>query len=68
MSKKRSKEKPEPKPPSGQCFACGKNVTGDDFCWGCRAHICESCNVGALSVPLGGHRRDAHLQLTEDWT
>lgn len=70
MTKKKAKSNPDPESdpeiPPGKCFACSKNVTADDYCYGCKSYICEPCNVGSLSVPWGGHNKEAHLKECSD--
>lgn len=50
------------KPLTGKCFNCGKAVTEDDFCFGCKAYVCEECNTNGLNVPWGGHDKSAHTE------
>lgn len=29
----------------GNCYFCGKEVTGDDWCYGCFHFVCEDCDM-----------------------
>lgn len=43
----------------GNCFICGKEVSGEFFCFGCREFICEDCdNIDPEFTGL--HSKEAH--------
>lgn len=45
-----------------KCFNCKKSVDADEsFCYGCKAHICEDCDVNP-NMPMGSHRPELHLR------
>lgn len=35
------------------CIFCGKDVTDDEYCYGCKEYVCEDCDN--RSVPFGEH-------------
>jgi hypothetical protein len=39
------------------CYFCGREVTKDDFCWGCHHYICSDCDENEL---IGNHDVDDH--------
>lgn len=49
----RKKEKPF----VGHCRLCEEPVTSDDFCYGCRQHVCVDCDE---TQPAGTHSVDDH--------
>lgn len=63
MTKKASKKKPEPF--VAVCFKCKKDVTQDDFCFGCKQYVCEPCNVNALGIRWGGHDVEEHYETSD---
>lgn len=48
-------------PDSGKCFNCGCCCTGEDYCFGCRKHVCESCDVNGLNILGYEHEPEEHL-------
>jgi hypothetical protein len=48
-------------PKEGPCVFCQKACTDDNFCSGCKSFVCDSCNKAGVSLPWGGHAKDAHL-------
>lgn len=64
--KKKQSTKTPTKPFVGKCFNCETDVTDDDFCHGCRAYLCQPCNVGGLNVMGFGHAREVHLKHYDD--
>lgn len=44
------------------CAICGKQVTEDDYCYGCKSYICMDCFN--LDIPMGIHAVAAHVPPT----
>ncbi len=49
------------KQPPGPCIKCDKTTSGDNFCFGCRAYICEGCDTGNFNLK-SGHQPMDHLR------
>lgn len=48
------------------CRFCAKTLTNDDqFCYGCKAYICEKCDVN-WNPPMGIHSPSVHLEEPDD--
>ena len=59
----------DPTPQVGNCFNCGADCTGDDYCHGCKTFICSECDHSAADGgQFGPHTRDAHLVSSLDET
>ena len=43
----------------GKCFICGKEVSWEFFCFGCREFVCEGCDDIDLKIS-GPHSKEAH--------
>lgn len=59
-------KKPAKKPNTdltGSCFNCGKPLTQDDYCFGCKEYICDKCDANGVTMPPGRHEPTDHL----DW-
>lgn len=62
--RRKSRLVPEPiSPATGPCFACGKVVSGDFYCYGCKEYICDGCDKQCIEHEnaLGAHVRDVHV-------
>jgi hypothetical protein len=44
----------------GNCFHCGQPALGDEYCFGCKAHICHACD-GFAGKMLADHGPRDHL-------
>lgn len=44
------------------CYFCGKEVTEDDFCHGCKHYVCQECDE---DMPLGNHCVEDHQEEDE---
>lgn len=54
------------KPPSkGPCFSCGKETSDDNYCFGCRSFVCESCDKSHGEL-FGSHAPKDHLSEPEE--
>lgn len=42
-----------------KCFNCEKTCTSDDYCYGCKEYVCDTCGIGET---LEGHEASAHLE------
>ena len=42
-----------------KCYFCGKEVTEDDYCYGCKEYVCEECNE---TDPWGSHDVEDHQE------
>jgi hypothetical protein len=47
-------------PTQGPCTGCGKNVDDENFCFGCKAFICDDCTANDISGFT--HVPAAHLE------
>lgn len=52
------KEKKKRKPKEMECWFCGKAVTKDFYCYGCRQYICGECDTG--NPDFGKHKPEEH--------
>ena len=43
-----------------QCYFCGEECNEEDFCYWCKAYICEECIGKALEAPWGNHFPEDH--------
>ena len=43
-----------------KCFNCEEPCTKDDFCHGCKVHVCNDCSVN-YDMPFGSHEPELHL-------
>lgn len=39
------------------CYFCGKEVTNEHYCYGCRHYVCEECDE---TQPVGYHQVKEH--------
>lgn len=73
---KRKTTKAEPPPPAtsavtmtepgaGLCFKCRKPAGPEMYCFGCKAHVCEKCDVACGNYGPG-HSKEAHLVYPPD--
>ncbi len=45
----------------GKCHFCGKKVSADDYCYGCKKYVCEECeDYDSYDRPAGLHRVEDH--------
>lgn len=44
----------------GPCFQCGAPCTDDNFCFGCKAFICDGCDKAIML--MGQHEKEQHLE------
>ena len=44
---------------SPQCYFCGKEVTDDDYCYGCKHYVCDECES---EQPSGNHNVEDHKE------
>lgn len=51
----------KPKKIEGKCFACGKDVDHDDYCYGCKAYVCDECDQRQYTGAIGPHKPEDHL-------
>ena len=58
-----AKELPLKKNEIPVCYFCGKQVTEDDYCYGCKHFVCDDCNVEPV---LGKHDVDEHQKESEE--
>lgn len=49
-------------PKNKVCYFCGKEVTEDDFCYGCRHYVCQECDE---ETPFGNHCVEDHQEEDE---
>lgn len=52
-------EKKVSNPKTGPCFNCQKPLDEGEYCFGCRAFICNDCDQNPSL--MGGHDREEHL-------
>jgi len=45
------------------CYFCEKEVTEDDYCFGCKHYVCEDCDHAPLTI--GDHDVDDHQEEDE---
>ncbi len=46
---------------NGNCHFCGREVTSDDYCYGCGHYVCEECDdYEAMDRPSGTHNVEDH--------
>lgn len=52
------------KPIVGKCFKCTKDVTSEEHCYGCKAFVCDTCDVANQGGDMlaGPHKREEHLK------
>jgi hypothetical protein len=52
----------------GTCFNCGAPTSGDFYCHGCHAYVCDECEAeySVASVMVGPHRAGDHLEECEE--
>jgi hypothetical protein len=43
----------------GPCALCDASCTAEDYCYGCRKHVCQNC-CSNLSMPMGTHEPADH--------
>lgn len=48
-------------PDPGKCFNCECLCTGEDYCYGCKAYVCEGCDVNGLNILGDEHEPREHL-------
>ena len=44
---------------AGRCQVCGATATADEYCQGCKAHVCSECNV---KIPPRVHEPRDHSE------
>lgn len=49
---------------SGRCAFCRRKCGESDFCYGCRRHVCEKCNVNYEL--MGFHEVRQHKDEVQD--
>lgn len=49
-------------PGSGNCYFCKKPCTDGAYCYGCKVHVCDACDVSCGETPWGSHAPEAHLR------
>jgi len=48
----------------GPCHYCKKIVGSGAYCFGCKVHICDACDVNP-DMPWGQHDPDTHRDTSE---
>lgn len=46
---------------AGKCFNCKKDVTQDDYCYGCSSYVCDGCDERGANGAAGIHLPEDHL-------
>lgn len=59
------KESSEPSS-QGNCHFCAKRVTEDDYCYGCKVFVCETCEQ-AGDLITGPHDPKLHQGDVPEW-
>lgn len=49
----------------GSCALCEGVATKDDYCFGCKEWVCETCCVN-YNMPFGGHELEVHTEDPEE--
>lgn len=47
---------------NGKCYFCGKDVTPEDFCYGCHVFVCDDCDIASSTGYIGKHEPEHHQQ------
>lgn len=45
---------------TGKCYFCSKDLTKDNYCYGCKEFICENCDTE--TIPFGRHHPSEHKE------
>lgn len=40
-----------------RCYFCNREVSEEDYCYGCREYICDDCDE---MIPVGRHKVEDH--------
>jgi len=44
----------------GNCHFCGKTVSDDFYCYGCKKFVCTECDEMGIDLPFGPHSVEDH--------
>ena len=53
--------KKKPLPQTSTCFNCGKLLSEDNYCFGCKSFVCDDCDLRQYSGRVGSHPKEDHL-------